>query len=153
MLNSHEQTSKNFQTPLNIFIIGLSASAIFPASVKAISSIVPTAAIPEKPAILMAQQPQEIQFKRGASSAEVKGGVARGEVMIYLINAKEGQTMNVEIQSFEGNAVFKVVAPNTNAVAEGEKSWSGELPQTGKYQIVVRTKRGGASYTLSVSVD
>jgi hypothetical protein len=27
------------------------------------------------------------------SSAEVKGGVARGEVMIYLINAKEGQSI------------------------------------------------------------
>ena len=101
----------------------------------------------------MAQQPQEIQFKRGASSAEVKGGVARGEVLIYLINAKNGQTMNVEIQSVEGNAVFKVVDPNTNAVAEGQKSWSGELPQTGKYQIVVGTERGGASYTLSVSID
>jgi hypothetical protein len=93
VLNFHEQSSKNFQTPLNIFIIGLSASAIFPASVKARSSIVPTAAIPEKSAILMAQQPQEIQFKRGASSAEVKKGVARGEVMIYLINAKEGQSI------------------------------------------------------------
>jgi hypothetical protein len=64
-----------------------------------------------------------------------------------------GQTMNVEIQSVEGNAVFKVVAFNTNAVAEGEKSWSGELPQMGKYQIVVGTERGGASYTLSVSID
>ncbi|MEG4584434.1 hypothetical protein QUA54_04170 [Microcoleus sp. MOSTC5] len=145
--------AKSFKHSLNTLIIGLCASAIFPASVKAISRIVPTAAIPEKPAILMSQQPQEIQFKRGASSAEVKGGVARGEVMIYLISAKEGQTMNVEIQSVEGNAVFKVVAPNTNAVAEGEKSWSGELPQTGKYQIVVGTERGGASYTLSVSID
>jgi hypothetical protein len=64
-----------------------------------------------------------------------------------------GQTMNVEIQSVEGNAVFKVVEPNTNAVAEREKSWSGELPQMGKYQIVVGTERGGASYTLSVSID
>jgi len=79
VLNSDEPTSKNFQTPLNIFISSfLSASAIFPASVKAISSIVPTAAIPEKPAILMAQQPQEIQFKPGACSAEVKGGVSWG---------------------------------------------------------------------------
>jgi hypothetical protein len=78
VLKSHEPTSKKFQTPLNIFIIGLSASAIFPASVKAISSIVPTAAIPEKPAILMAQQPPEIQFKRGACSAEVKEGVSCG---------------------------------------------------------------------------
>ncbi|MEG4580179.1 hypothetical protein QUA71_11280 [Microcoleus sp. MON1_C5] len=145
--------AKNFKHPLNILIIGLSASAIFPPSVKAISSIVPTAAIPEKPAILMSQRQQEIQFKRGASSAEVKGGVARGEVMIYLINAKQGQTMNVEIQSVEGNAAFKVVDPNTNAVAEGEKSWSGEVPQTGQYQIVVGTERGGASYTLSVSIN
>ncbi len=145
--------AKTFNHPLNILIIGLSAYAIFPASVKAISSIVPTAAIPEKPAILMSQRQQEIQFKRGSSSAEVKGGVARGEVMIYLINAKEGQTMNVEIQSVEGNAAFKVVDPNTNAVVEGEKSWSGELPQTGQYQIVVGTERGGASYTLSVSID
>ncbi|MEG3986965.1 hypothetical protein QUA13_07365 [Microcoleus sp. S28C3] len=78
--------AKSFKQSLNILIIGLCASAIFPASVKAISSIVPTAAIPDRSAILMSQQPQEIQFKRGASSAEVKGGVARGEVMIYLIN-------------------------------------------------------------------
>ncbi|MEG4341800.1 hypothetical protein QUB70_00740 [Microcoleus sp. A003_D6] len=145
--------AKTFKHPLNILIICLSAYAIFPASVKAVSSIVPTAPIPETPAILMSQRQQKIQFKRGASSAEVKGGVARGEVMIYLINAKEGQTMNVEIQSVEGNAVFKVVDPNTNAVVEGEKSWSGKLPQTGEYQIVIGTERGGASYTLSVSID
>ncbi|MEG4197745.1 hypothetical protein [Microcoleus sp. Pol12A5] len=145
--------AKTFKHPINILIIGLSTLAIIPASVKAVSRNIPATNSPEKPAILMSQRQQEIQFKRGASSAEVKGGVARGEVMIYLINAKEGQTMNVEIQSVEGNAVFKVVDPNTNAVVEGEKSWSGELPQTGKYQIVVGTERGGASYTLSVSID
>ena len=48
------------------------------------------------------------------------------------ILAAFGQTMNVEIQSVEGNAAFNVVAGNTNAVAEGEKSWSGELLQRGK---------------------
>ena len=137
---------------LNILTIGLSAAAIFPASVKAVSSIVRTAAIPEQPAILIARQPQQIQFKRGANSAERKGGVARGEVMVYTINAKKGQTMNIEIQSVEGNAVFKVINPNTKGVAEGKKSWSGKLPQTGKYQIVVGTERGGASYTLSVAI-
>lgn len=145
--------AKTLKHPLNILIIGLSALAILPTSVKAVSRNVPATNRPEKPAILMSQRQQEIQFRRGASSADVKGGVARGEVMIYLISAKEGQTMNVEIQSVEGNAVFKVIDPNTNAVVEGEKSWSGELPQTGKYQIVVGTERGGASYTLSVSID
>jgi hypothetical protein len=164
---SYNCTSKSFHTKsktpmnkpaktfkqLNILIIGLSAYAILPASVKAISSIVPSTAIPDKSAILMAQRQQQIKFKRGASSAELKGGVARGEVMIYLIGAKQGQRMNLEIQSVEGNAVFKVIDPNTNALAEEAKTWSGELPQTGKYQIVVGTQRGGASYTLSVSID
>ncbi|MGB3265634.1 MAG: hypothetical protein WBA89_16945 [Microcoleus sp.] len=145
--------AKAFKFPLNILIIGLSATAIFPASVKAASSrIVSATNSPEQSAILIAQRQQQIKFKRGASSAEVKGGVARGEVMIYLIRAKQGQTMNIEIQSVEGNAVFKVVDPNTNAVAEGEKSWSGKLPQTGQYQVVVGTERGGASYTLSVAI-
>ena len=145
--------AKVFKHLLNILTIGLSASVIFPASVKAVSSIIPTAAIPKQPAILIARQPQQIQFKRGANSAERKGGVARGEVMVYTINAKQGQTMNIEIQSVEGNAVFKVVDPNTNGIAEGEKSWSGKLSQTGKYQIVVGTERGGTSYTLSVSIN
>lgn len=147
-MNKLEKTFKQ----LNILIIGLSASAIFPASVNAISSIFPSTAIREQSAILMSQRQQQVKFKRGASSGEVKGGVARGEVMIYLIRAKRGQRMNLEIQSVEGNAVFKVIDPNTNALAEGEKSWSGELPQTGKYQVVVGTERGGASYTLSVSI-
>lgn len=144
--------AKAFKYLLNILTSALSASAIFPASVKAVSSIVPTATIPQQPTILIARQPQQIQFKRGASSAERKGGVARGEVIIYTINAKQGQTMNIEIQSVEGNAVFKVVDPNTNGVAEGKRSWSGKLSQTGQYQIVVGTERGGASYTLSVSI-
>lgn len=148
-----KQPATTFKYPVNILIIGLSALAIFPASVKALSSTVPATATQEKSVILIAQRPQRIQFKRGASSAQRKGGVARGEVAIYLINANKGQTMNVEIQSVEGNAVFKVVDPNTNALVEEAKSWSGELPQKGDYQIVVGTERGGTSYTLSVSIE
>ncbi|NJK73684.1 MAG: hypothetical protein HC942_05455 [Microcoleus sp. SU_5_6] len=138
---------------VNILIVGLIALAIFPAAVKAVSRNVPAVSIQEKPGILIAQRQQRIQFKRGASSAEVKGGIVRGEVKIYLINANKGQTMNIEIQSFQGNAVFKVIDPNTNPLAEGQKSWSGELPQRGDYQIVVGSERGNAGYTLSVSIN
>jgi hypothetical protein len=145
--------AKIFKYPVNILIIGLSALAIFPAAVKAVSNHVPTISKQEIPGILISQRQQRIQFKRGASSAEVKGGIVRGEVKIYLINANRGQTMNVEIQSVEGNAVFKVIDPNTNPLAEGQKSWSGELPQRGDYQIVVGSERGNASYTLSVSIE
>lgn len=83
--------AKTFKHLLNILIIGLSASAIFSTSVKAISSIVTSAAFPEKPAVLIAQVQQRIQFKKGTRSAEIKGGVARGAVNTYLIEAQKGQ--------------------------------------------------------------
>ncbi|MBE9185115.1 hypothetical protein IQ270_10400 [Microcoleus sp. LEGE 07076] len=145
VLNSHEQTSKSFQIPAKYIDDRLKRLGNSSCSVKAVSRNVPATNSPEQSAILMAQRQQEIKFKRGACSAELKGEVARGEVMIYLIGAKQGQTMNIEIQSVEVNAVFKVVDPNTNAVAEAEKSWSGKLTQTRQYQIVVGTERGGAS--------
>ena len=142
----------SFKHPLNILMLGLSASLIFPASVKALSNLVPAAAISEKPAVLAAVQQQRIQFRKGAHSTEIKGGVARGTVNTYLIAAQKGQKMNIKIQSVEKNAVFNIIDPKTKTIVKESKSWSGELSQTGDYEIAVGTERGGASYTLSVSV-
>jgi hypothetical protein len=145
--------AKSFKHPINLLIIGLSVSMIFPASVKAISSIVSSPVASEKPAILMAKVQQRIQFKKGTHSAEIKGGVARGTVNTYLIKAKKGQKMKVEIQSLEKNAVFNIIDPNTKTIVKESKSWSGKLSQTGDYEIVVGTERGGASYTMSISIE
>jgi hypothetical protein len=145
--------AKSFKFPLNILTIGLSASLIFPASVKAISSMVSSPATSEKPAVLMAKVQQRIQFKKGTHSAEIKGGVARGTVNTYLIKAKKGQKMNIKIQSVEKNAVFNIIDPNTKTIVKESKSWSGELSQTGDYQIAIGTERGGASYSMSVSIE
>lgn len=143
----------SFKHPLNILLFGLSASLIFPASVKAISSIVSSPVISEKPAVLMAQVQQRIQFKKGTHSAEIKGGVARGTVNTYLIKAKPGQKMNIKIQSPEKNAIFNIINSKTKTIVKESKSWSGELSQTGDYEIAVGTERGGASYTISVSIE
>lgn len=101
----------------------------------------------------MAQVQQRIQFKKGTNSAEIKGGVARGTVNTYLIKAKQGQKMNIKIQSPENNAVFNIINPKTKTIVKEAKSWSGELSQTGDYEIAVGTERGGASYTMSVSIE
>ena len=144
--------AKSFKHPINFLIIGLSVSMIFPDSVKAISSIVSSPVTSEKPAVLMAKVQQRIQFKRGTHSAEIKGGVARGTVNTYSIAAKKGQKMKIEIQSLEKNAVFNIIDPNTKTIVKESKSWSGELSETGDYQIAVATERGGASYNMSVSI-
>ncbi|WP_333470460.1 hypothetical protein [Microcoleus sp. herbarium12] len=46
--------AKSFKYQINLLIIGLSASLIFPSSVKALSNLVSPAAISEKPAVLAA---------------------------------------------------------------------------------------------------
>lgn len=61
--------------------------------------------------------------------------------------------MKLKIQSVEKNAVFNVIDPNRKTIVKESKSWSGELIQTGDYEIAVGTERGGASYTLSVSIN
>lgn len=149
-MNKH---AKKIKYPINILIIGLSVSIIFPVSVKARTSIVSSPVAAEKPATLIAKFQRRIQFKKGTNSAEIKGGVARGTVNTYSIAAKKGQKMKVEIQSLEKNAVFSIIDPNTKTIVKESKSWSGELSETGDYQIAVATERGGASYNMSVSIE
>jgi hypothetical protein len=103
---------------------------------------------------------QPIRFAPGASSAEVSGTVLRGEVARYTLNARQGQTMHLGITALEDNAVFQLYPPGSGAAAlpgaaEGEDAtrWSGRLPRSGDYRIVVGATRGNASYRLSIRID
>lgn len=100
---------------------------------------------------------QRIRFKPGESSATVQTAVIRGTRDTYLLGAQKGQTMTVRIQSLENNAVFDIVTP-PNRVGQGRVLkqeavfWSGQLPDSGDYQVVVGSTRGNASYKLQVTI-
>jgi hypothetical protein len=98
-----------------------------------------------------------IQFRPGSSSATVTGGVVLGSRNRYVLGARAGQTMLVNITSVEENAVFTIYAPGGQLLPGSEageewKSWSGILPTTGDYTIVIGTTRGNASYSLAVTI-
>jgi hypothetical protein len=114
---------------------------------------------------------QVIRFDPGASSKDISGAVIRGERSLYSIGARGGQRLSISITSVEDNAVFQVYPPGVQAehrnygveivgakalpgAAEGEdaKAWSGILPATGAYLIVVGPTRGNATYTLKVAI-
>ena len=100
---------------------------------------------------------KRVKFKAGKTSAVVSNAVVRGDRDTYTIGAKAKQTMTVKITSVEKNAVFQIQTPNGLYVAgadEGDDamSWSGSLPETGDYQIIVGGTRGNAAYKLTVSV-
>ena len=96
---------------------------------------------------------KRIQFPRGESSTKLSGAVVRGDRDVYTLGAKADQTMNLSISSTEANAVFKLVDPNGNTLAEDVTTWSDTLPLSGDYQVYVGGTRGNASYTLQVSIN
>ena len=111
-----------------------------------------------------------IRFAAGASAATVEGGVVRGDRDDYVITASQGQTMTVRITSAAKNAVFQLFGPGAvvlhnedgqavegvalRGAGEGEDAtaWSGVLPASGRYLIVVGGTRGNAAYRLTVAV-
>ncbi len=60
--------------------------------------------------------------------------------------------MTLTMTSLEQNAVFDIQAPNGTYLAEETTSWSGRLPQSGDYSVIVGGTRGNATYTLDVTI-
>ena len=107
-----------------------------------------------KPLILAAKgdRIERIRFTRGNSGATIQSSVVRGTRDTYLVAANRRQTMNVSITSLEKNAVFDIQGPNGKLIKQETTSWSGVLPTSGDYRIIVGGTRGNASYRLRVSV-
>lgn len=102
--------------------------------------------------------PRRIRFARGATSAVVEGAVLRGERATYLARARAGQRMRVQVTSPEDNAVFQLHGPGRAGTLPGAgetddaTAWSGVLPRSGDYRIVVGGTRGNAGYRLRVEI-
>ena len=113
---------------------------------------------------------EPIRFKPGESGAVVSGPVVSPDRKIYSIGARAQQTLTVDIGSSEDNAVFQIYKPPAKperrdygievvgdalaGAADGQdaKHWSGKLPVTGAYLIVVGPTRGNAKYLLKVTI-
>ncbi|SKA39503.1 hypothetical protein SAMN02745126_06246 [Enhydrobacter aerosaccus] len=117
-------------------------------------------------------KPRAIFFATGSSKGTVGGHVARGERDLYSLGAKAGQIMTITITAPDDNAVFQIYEPGTKVerdadgtldfkgkplpgVGDGDDAtrWSGRLPQTGLYLIVVGGTRGNARYSMDVKIE
>jgi hypothetical protein len=99
---------------------------------------------------------QPLVFAPGENSASVEGSVVRGDRDVYILKGKAGQEVQVDISSPENNAVFQIFTPGKTetleraGVYDDAVKWSGRLPVSGEYQIMVGGTRGNASYKLVV---
>jgi hypothetical protein len=114
---------------------------------------------------------KEIHFAPGSTSTMMLGSVIRGESDQYLLTARAGQKMAVGITATEKNAAFAIYQPGYQATKDADgilgiqgmalqgagagddaTTWTGELPVSGKYLILVGPTRGNATYTLKISI-
>lgn len=95
---------------------------------------------------------ERVNFAQGATAAVLAGAVIRAERKTYLLNAGQGQVMNVEITALEDNAVFEILSPGGSFLASEAKTFTGKLPATGDYQIIVSGTRGNATYEMTVEI-
>ena len=101
---------------------------------------------------------KRIKFPRGRTSTVINNAVLREDIDQYILGARAGQRMKVEITSVEGNAAFQIVKPGNKGMLTGASwdddatHWSGELPETGDYTIEVAPTRGNATYRLKIEV-
>ncbi len=99
--------------------------------------------------------PKRVRFEHGHYSAVLKNSVVRGERDTYVLGARAGQMLTVNIVALEHNAVFSIRKPGggflAGATDESDATkWRGKAPATGDYLIEVGGTRGNATYTLTL---
>lgn len=100
---------------------------------------------------------KRVKFAKGRNSITLSNAVIRGERDTYILGAKAGQRISVRVTALEKNAAFQIEGPDGGYLeGAGEMddatSFSGTLPATGDYRIVVGGTRGNASYKLTISI-
>lgn len=100
-------------------------------------------------------EPLRVQFKRGTTSAKLSGTVRGTEQFEYVVAARAGQWMFVEVTSAPSDSAIFLV--NDPAGEEGayQYYWSGTLKQTGDYLISISKPPAYAAshFMLTVTIE
>lgn len=96
---------------------------------------------------------RRLQFKRGTSSTTVTGKVSIALPDTFLVGARAGQVMTVKLTAPRQAVRFLVMSPTTrNLVADNARQWTGTLPETGDYHIIVDSDERNSTYSMTISI-
>lgn len=109
----------------------------------------PTPTPTEEPRVLE----QRVQIPGGETSVSVSGSVGPDRVRRYVINAQQGQVLNVEAPTVTGPVTLDVRYPGGEPVAGATRvlSWQGELPVGGDFIVDVRSA-SPSDFTLNIGL-
>jgi hypothetical protein len=86
-----------------------------------------------------------ISFRRGSSSATVRGKIGPKGYSEYVVNGRAGQVLSIEITSGNGAVIV-------NAGTASGKSFSLDMTGGDHLLSIVNTGRSPTSYSLTVSI-
>jgi hypothetical protein len=96
---------------------------------------------------------QRVQFKRGTSSTTVQGRASITLPDTYVVGARAGQVMTVTLTAPRSAVTFMLMTSRTTeSLANNTKTWTGTLPETGDYLIVVDADEKGSTYSMTISI-
>ena len=96
---------------------------------------------------------RRVQFKRGSSSTTVQGKVSVGLPDTYLLGARAGQVMTIQLTAPRQKVRFMLMTSKTTEVlADNTTSWTGTLPETGDYHILVDADEDGRTYSMTITI-
>lgn len=88
---------------------------------------------------------KRISFRKGTSSATVRGKIGSKGYLEYMVNGQAGQLMSIEITSGNGAVIV-------NAGTASGKSFSLDMTGGDHMLSVVNPGRSATNYTLTVSI-
>ena len=96
---------------------------------------------------------RRLQFKRGTSSTTVTGKVSIALPDTYLVGARAGQVMTLKLTALRKSVRFLLMSPTTrNLVADNAREWTGTLPETGDYYIIIDADERNSTYSMTISI-
>lgn len=107
---------------------------------------------------VVGQARSRIRFARGASSATVRGRVKGYQYVDYIIGARRGQTLKLNLNT-TGSAEIVVFTPSEENIGANGLEYTGEIEYTGDYKIRILQPRASArrnnasNYTLRISIE
>lgn len=106
---------------------------------------------------------KRVRFPPGRTTVVLKGKTTGGpsesggmNPVSYKLRASRGQQMILHLTSAKKNAVFGLYAPGMDLVegAQSVADWTGELPKTGDYEIIVfpEDEMTDTTFTLEITI-
>jgi hypothetical protein len=71
----------------------------------------------------------------------------------WIVGARAGQVMTVQLTSARTSVRFMLMtARTTQLLGDNTRSWTGTLPDTDDYLILVETDAKGAPYSMTITI-